>query len=42
MQRVREEAEAVGYAELAEQRAAHAAEDRKIARRRAPSWVAEA
>jgi hypothetical protein len=34
MQRVREEAESVGYAELAEQR--------KIARRRAPSWVAEA
>jgi hypothetical protein len=42
MPRIHEEAEAVGYAELAEQRAAHAAEDRKIARRRAPSWAVEA
>jgi hypothetical protein len=42
MQRVREEAERVGYAELAEQRAASAADDRSAARRRAPSWAAEA
>ena len=42
IRRVREEAEQIGYAELAEQRAAHAVEDRKAARRRPPSWAAEA
>ena len=42
IRRVREEADQVGYAELAEQRASHAARDRTAARRRPPSWAAEA
>ena len=39
--RVREEAEAIGYAELAEQRAARQPDRRAIARRRPPSWAAD-
>ena len=41
LRRVREEAEAIGYAELARQREATATDRRSIARRRPPSWAAE-
>lgn len=41
LQRVREETEAIGYAELSRQREVTASDRRSVARRRSPSWAAE-